>query len=82
VSKTRYQWEVIAGNVGTIYNGRSKRDALNMFRTYCRKSRISEGKVAGEDVTVFKDGEIFREYRGHYTEEEYKSCKNKVRILR
>jgi len=58
------RYEVIVGNLGRVYAGKSRLDANLMFREYRKKSDRGYGRVAGEAVTMFRDGEPVREHRG------------------
>lgn len=59
------QYEVIVGNVGTVYAGANWKVAGETFREYVKISRDSEyGRAAGESVVFMKDGEIIEEYTG------------------
>ena len=54
--------EVIAGNVGRVYNGNDYLKARNTFFSYKRDSENLYRNVACESVVCFKNGEIFKEY--------------------
>jgi hypothetical protein len=60
--KVRY--EVIVGNVGTVYDGFSRSAALAKYRTYVQSSKSGGGRAGGEDVALMKDGDISKEYFG------------------
>ena len=57
-------YEVIAGNIGCVYAGPDAETAIEMFQLYVTDSKNNYGRVAGEPVTLIKDGEIRREYQG------------------
>lgn len=57
-------YEVIVGNIGTVYSGTNGFEANTKFATYSGQSKSNYGRAAGEDVTIMKDGEITREYVG------------------
>lgn len=57
-------WEVIVGNIGTVYSGTNGFEANTRFQTYVGQSNSEYGRAAGEDVTLMKDGEIHREFEG------------------
>lgn len=46
----KHIWEVLVGNVGCVFHGHNGYDAI--------------GRIAGEPVTLFKDGEIYFEHKG------------------
>jgi hypothetical protein len=57
-------YRVIVGNMGTVYNGDSKTQALNDFHYYADQSMLGIGRASGESVTMFENGEIFKEHLG------------------
>lgn len=57
-------FEVIVGNVGTVYTGEGSASARHMFESYRAMSRDGYGRVAHESVTLFDDGEILDEFDG------------------
>lgn len=58
-------YEIIVGNVGSVYYGTNGFEAYAQFQAYCGLSKASYGgRVTGEDVTLFKNGEIVKEYIG------------------
>lgn len=65
-------YDVIVGNIGTVYRGYDEQDALSTFNTYVEQSSGKMGpcRAEGEDVTLMKDGEIEREYVGTLHEDE------------
>ncbi len=59
-------YEVIVGNVGSVYQGRSRADAVKTFESYVESSKEHPGaRCHGEDVTLLVDGEIEQEHTGH-----------------
>jgi hypothetical protein len=59
-------YEVIVGNIGSVYQGRSRTTALKTYRSYVRSSReLAGSRCYGEDVTLLVDGEIEQEHTGH-----------------
>jgi len=62
-------YEVVVGNIGTVYRGDSFPLADGAFLTYVRKSKNNEGRAAGETVILFKDGEPIREKVGTVEDE-------------
>ena len=63
------QYTVTVGNIGTVYEGTSSREAAETFDEYRRQSHDNYGRAAGEPVTVMRDNEILREYEGTNTEQ-------------
>ena len=59
-----HEYEVIVGNVGSVYAGPDKREAELRYNTYVDRSKSDRGRCAGEPVTLMCDGEISREYEG------------------
>ncbi len=63
-------YEVIVGNVGSVYHGRSRVKALATYVAYVTISKDQSGaRCYGEDVTLLVDGEIDREHTGHLSRE-------------
>jgi hypothetical protein len=60
-------WEVIVGNIGTVYSGGSALEAKRKFTTYVKQSKSGVGRAGGEDVTLMRDGEPVREHYGIQT---------------
>ena len=58
------RFQVIVGNVGTVYDSDNERNALFCARTYIDRSKNRTGRVSGEPVTVFDSGEIIIDYPG------------------
>lgn len=63
----RHNYEVIVGNVGTVYRGGAKKKALKIYNDYVR---ISMGyaphasRADGESVVMLCDDDICKEYIG------------------
>lgn len=55
-------YEVIVGNIGTVYNGRDEKEARKDFATYMQQSIDNYGRAGRESVVLMKDGEIIEEY--------------------
>ena len=58
------QYSVIVGNVGTVFNSTIKKDAVATYKEYVKISNSSSGRIGGEDVTLFCDGEPLYEHFG------------------
>lgn len=56
-------YQVVVGNIGRVYQGTSKHKAMDEYHSYLVQS-IDGGRVGGEPVTIFEDGEILQEYEG------------------
>ena len=52
---SKHTYEVVVGNVGTVYNGPSLDEAEDWYDSYARASERT--RVVGEDVLLLKDGE-------------------------
>jgi len=61
---TAGKYEVLVGNIGTVYSGGSFKEAQQNYIDYIKKSKANVGKAAGEDVTLLKEGEILKEHAG------------------
>ena len=56
-------YEVIVGNVGSVYNGPIKALANGVYNLYITLSkRVDGGSASGEPVALLCDGEIVKEY--------------------
>jgi hypothetical protein len=56
--------EVVVGNVGTVLNTDDADKAKRTFDFYINASIVGDGRVAGESVVWFRDGEPLHEYVG------------------
>jgi hypothetical protein len=57
-------YEVIVGNIGTVYQGCSKSKAYALYLSYRHDFMQQYGRAAGEAVTLMIDGETAVEYFG------------------
>lgn len=57
-------FEVIVGNVGTVYTGEDCGTAMELFLSYQQESKKGYGRASGESVTLMQDGEIMYEHAG------------------
>jgi hypothetical protein len=63
-------YDVIVGNVGSVYYGRNRRKALATYKSYVAMSRENAGaRCYGEDVALLTDSEIEKEHIGHLSKE-------------
>jgi hypothetical protein len=60
---SRYQ--VIVGNIGTVYDGDNMIGANLHYGIYKGKSLSDDGRASGEDVTLMDNDEIKFEHLGH-----------------
>lgn len=56
------RYEVVVGNVGTVYAGDDAAAAQAAFDEYLNQSIHGHGRAQGEPVTMFEDGEVIREF--------------------
>ena len=63
------KWQVFVGNVGTVYDGENLTVALRIYQDSRWRSKENIGRMAGEPVTVMRDGEPWAEYEGTLREE-------------
>lgn len=63
-------YEVIVGNIGTVYEGHNKAAALRYYETYVKHSKEQYGRASNEPVTVMMDGDIMVEYFPPTTEDD------------
>lgn len=52
------KYQVIVGNIGTVYDGDDYNAAKMEYNDYRSASLQGYGRAAGEEVTMFDDGEI------------------------
>jgi len=60
----RHTYEVVVGNVGSVYSGQDMASGLRKFSDYVNASKAEVGRAGGESVTLLCDGEIIKEYVG------------------
>jgi hypothetical protein len=58
-------YEVVVGNIGMVYSGSNASVARKKFATYVRASKSLGGRASGEDITLFKDDVIIKEWHGN-----------------
>jgi hypothetical protein len=68
IPQTNYQ--VIVGNIGTVYDGPEKQTAQWEYEAFIAGSESGVGRCGGEDVTLMKDGDIEAEFYGTITRSE------------
>ena len=61
---TRPKYEVIVGNIGTVYSGSSNLEASKVYASYVKDSKAGYGRAGGESVTLMHNGEPEREHLG------------------
>jgi hypothetical protein len=60
-------YTVVVSNIGNVYKGPWAFRALAMYQDYVELSRVGYGRCAGEDVTLWFDGEPTQEFIGRRT---------------
>ena len=60
------KFQVIVGNIGTVYDGNNYMQAQARYTAYVRASKSPHGRAAGEPVTLMRNGEIRSEYEGDF----------------
>lgn len=58
------RYEVIVGNIGTVYSGNNFMQASAKFAAYVKLSKADSGRASGESVTLLDHDEIKREHVG------------------
>ena len=56
-------YEVLVSNVGKVYDGYSRADAIRTYLYYKGQSEKRYGRASGEDVTIYRDNEVYLEYQ-------------------
>lgn len=57
------KYQVVVGNVGTVYHGDDKIQALNDFNHYVNESMLDNGRAGNESVVMFEDGHPVHEHQ-------------------
>lgn len=65
------QYQVIVGNIGTVYDGTNGFTAIKEYNSYIGLSKAPFGRASGETVTLFKNDEIYKEFIGSIDSQEY-----------
>jgi len=58
------RYQVIVGNVGTVLETNNEREAKLCFNSYVDRSETSDGRCAGEPVTLISGDSILSEHSG------------------
>jgi hypothetical protein len=58
------RWEVVVGNVGTVFDGTRESAARQEYKDYVILSKSGNGRAGGESVTLMCDGDIVQEHIG------------------
>jgi hypothetical protein len=62
------KYQVYVGNIGKVYDGDNHEDAMETFEEYVVISANGHGRASGEDVTLFEDGDIIKDFIGKENE--------------
>lgn len=57
-------YEVIVGNIGSVFRGNQSKEAGQAFREYKEQSKTNYGRAAGEDVIMMINGHPSKEFIG------------------
>jgi hypothetical protein len=57
-------YEVVVGNVGTVYEGKDCKEATDIYKDYVKISKRRHGRAGGEPITLFRNGDIEKEHYG------------------
>jgi len=60
------KYELYVGNIGCVHRGNDGLVALGEFDEYVKLSKSEYGRASNEEVTLFKDGELIKEYIPDY----------------
>ncbi len=69
-------YEVVVGNIGSVHQGHNRRKAETIFKTYVEQSKDGYGRAGGEQVTLFQNDDIAKEYNPPAAEDEIFSENN------
>ena len=56
------KFQVIVGNIGTVYDGDDYNEAMKNYNEYSEQSKQQYGRAAGEPVTLWIEGEPALEF--------------------
>lgn len=58
----KHNHQIIVGNVGTVYQGTSQKNAYETYQEYVEQSKSKLGRAGDEEVTWMRDDDIYLEY--------------------
>ena len=58
------EYQVIVGNIGTVYQGNNHEVARLVYLDYCELADKGYGRAAGECVTLMRGDEIVTQHLG------------------
>jgi hypothetical protein len=68
------RYEVICGNIGTVYDGNNPVEARRIYGIYKEQSETGYGRAGGESVTIMEDGEPTLEHIGEVDQDTPEYC--------
>lgn len=60
---TRYK--IIVGNIGCVHEGNNTKQAIKEYDDWVKTSKALHSRASGEDVTLLRDEDVWKEYMGH-----------------
>jgi hypothetical protein len=69
VGEEEDEYEVVVGNVGTVYSGTSRTEALLRFVSYAYQSQQGVGRASAEHIALMCNDEIIDEFNAAKREE-------------
>lgn len=60
----KYKYQVIVGNIGTVYDGGDWNKCVEAYREYVSQSCMEGCRASGEPVTIMRNGEPYYEHSG------------------
>lgn len=76
-----HNYDIVVGNIGTVYSGTDRAQAKTAFDTYLAQSKANSGRAAGESVAWMVDGEERQGYIGtnaHDNDEDYRNGRSNL----
>lgn len=58
LTQSEDDYEVVVGNIGTVYLGKNQDEADQAYNEYATQSATGYGRAGGEEVTLFKNGGV------------------------
>lgn len=58
----KHNYQVIVGNIGTVYEGTNGFEAIKEYNQYVSISKEGTGRAGNEQVTLLRDNDIYKEY--------------------
>lgn len=76
------EYAVNVSNIGEVYKEFSLKEGIKVFNEYKYQSKALYGRAAGEDVTLYCDGEPVREYFAPNVIPKYKELANVIKAYK